>query len=85
MGLLEISLQYRVIIAIGVMLLFFSSFLISFISSQQKKLKYNKDLQALHEEKSQALKQQNELLEHRVSERTSQLSKQKEILEIALT
>ena len=84
-GLLEISLQYRVIIAIGVMLLFFSSFLVSFISSQQKKLKYHKDLQALHEEKSQALKQQNELLEHRVSERTSQLSKQKEIPEIALT
>ena len=85
MGLLEISLQYRVIIGIGVMLLFFSSFLISFISSQQKKLKYHKDLQALHEERTLALKQQNELLEHRVSERTSQLSKQKEILETALT
>lgn len=85
MVLLEINIQYRVIIGISAMVLLFSSFLIAFISNQRKKLQYHKDLQALHEEQQQTLVQQNALLEQRVSERTAELSKQKENLQTALT
>ncbi|MEP6950964.1 MAG: histidine kinase dimerization/phospho-acceptor domain-containing protein, partial [Ginsengibacter sp.] len=85
MSLLEINLQSRVIIGISAMVFLFSSFLIAFISNQRKKLKYHKDLQALHEEQQQLLIQQNALLEQRVTERTSELLQQKESLVIALT
>jgi two-component system, NtrC family, sensor kinase len=85
MSLLEINLQYRVIIGISAMVVLFSSFLIAFISNQRKKLKYHKELQTLHEEQQQALMQQNSLLEQRVNERTSELLRQKETLLTALT
>ena len=85
MSLLEINLQYRVIIGISAMVFLFSSFLVAFISNQRKKLKYHKDLQSLHEQQQQALMQQNSLLEERVNERTSELRQQKETLQTALT
>lgn len=85
MNLLEINLQYRVIIGISAMVVLFTSFLIAFISNQRKKLKYHKELQTLHEEQQQALLQQNSLLEQRVNERTSELQEQKETLLTALT
>ena len=81
MVLLEISLQSRVIIGISAMVLLFSSFLIAFISSQRKKLKYHKDLQAIQEEQQKALIQQNALLEQRVGERTTEIMQQKETLQ----
>lgn len=85
MVLLEISIQYRVFIGISAMVLLFSSFLIAFISNQRKKIKYHKDLQAIHEEQQQSLTQQNILLEQRVSERTVEILKQKETLQRTLT
>lgn len=85
MALLEINLQYRVIIGISAMVLLFSSFLISFITNQRKKLQYHKNLQAIHEEQQQALVQQNILLEQRVGERTAQILQQKETLQSILT
>lgn len=85
MVLLEISIQSRVIIGISAMVLLFSSFLITFISNQRKKLQYHKNLQAIHEEQQQALREQNILLEQRVNERTAQLMEQKEALQSTLT
>ena len=85
MVLLEISLQYRVIIGISAMLLLFISFMIAFISNQRKKLQYHKDIQAVQEAQQQALKQQNVLLEQRVSERTAEITQQKETLQTTLT
>ncbi|MEP7372210.1 MAG: ATP-binding protein [Chitinophagaceae bacterium] len=84
MVLLDISIQYRVIIGISAMVLLFTSFLVVFISNQRKKLQYHKDLQAMHEEQQQLLKDQNALLEQRVVERTAELSEQKEVLQKAL-
>ena len=85
MDLLNISIQYRVIIGISAMVLLFTSFLIVFISNQRKKLQYHKTLQAMHEEQQQALLQQNALLEQRVLERTAELSAQKETLQQTLS
>lgn len=85
MALLDISIQYRVIIGISAMVLLFSSFLVSFISSQRKKIQYHKNLQAIHQEQQQALVQQNILLEQRVGERTAQILQQKETLQSTLT
>ena len=85
MALLEISIQYRVIIGISAMVLLFSSFLVAFISNQRKKLQYHKNLQSIHEEQQQGLIQQNLLLEQRVGERTAEILKQKETLQSTLT
>jgi signal transduction histidine kinase len=84
MNLLDISIQYRVIIGISAMVLLFSSFLIAFITNQRKKLQYHKNLQAIHEQQQQVLMEQNIRLEDRVQERTQELSEQKENLQIAL-
>src|SRR5882672_6079535 len=84
MQLLEISIEYRVIIGISGMVLLFTSFLIVFIVSQRKKLQYHKDLHALHEEQQQNLTQQNILLEQRVEERTTELLFQKNELQKSL-
>ncbi len=84
MVLLDISIQSRVVIGISAMLLLFTSFLIVFISNQRKKLQYHKNLQAMHEEQQQLLKEQNVLLEQRVKERTAELSEQKEALQKTL-
>lgn len=85
MVLLEISLQARVAIGISAMVLLFSSFLITFISNQRKKLKYHKDLQAIQEKQRQSLIEQNTLLEQRVQERTTEITQQKETLQSTLT
>src|SRR6185369_3328850 len=84
MVLLDISIQSRVIIGISAMLLLFISFLIVFVVNQRKKLQYHRDLQAMNEERERLLKEQNQLLEQRVTERTAELSEQKEALQKAL-
>ncbi len=84
MQLLEISLEYRVIVGISAMVLLFTGFLIVFVVSQRKKLQYHKDLHALHEEQEQYLMQQNMLLEQRVEERTTELLFQKNELQKSL-
>ena len=81
MDLLDISLQSRVIIGISAMVLLFASFLVVFISNQRKKIRYHQSVQAMHEEQQLQLRQQNELLEQRVKERTAELSEQKETLQ----
>ncbi len=85
MNLLSVSLQSRVIIGISAMIVLFVSFIIAFIANQRKKLQYHKDLQAIHEEQQQALVLQNLQLEDRVKERTTELLKQKESLQSALS
>jgi len=84
MQLIEIDIEYRVIIGISAMVLLFTSFLIAFISNQRKKLQYHKELHAMHEEQQQALTQQNLLLEKRVLERTAELSHQTDELQKSL-
>jgi len=85
MNLLDIGIQYRVIFGISAMVLLFSSFLIAFITYQRKQLQYHKDLQLMHEEQKKSLVEQNIKLEERVKERTLELSRQKENLQLALT
>ncbi len=84
MVLLDISIQYRVIIGISAMVLLFSSFLIAFVSNQRKKIKYHKDLQAMQEAQQRSLMEQNLLLEEHVKERTAELMLQKDNLQKAL-
>ena len=84
MVLLDLSIQFRVAIGISAMVLLFASFLVAFISNQRKKLKYHRDLQAIHEEQKRSLLQQNTILEERVNERTAELQQQKENLQSAL-
>ncbi len=84
MQLLEINNLTRVIIGISAMVLLFASFIISFITSQRKKIQYHKNMQALYMEQQRTLTQQNELLEKRVENRTAELQDQKEALEASL-
>ena len=63
MHLLEINIEYRVIIGISGMVVLFTSVLIVFIVSQRKKLQYHKKLQAINEQQQHALIQQNLQLE----------------------
>lgn len=85
MYLLELGLQHRVFIGISAMVLLFASFLVAFVSSHRRKLRYHKELHALHEEQQQQLTRQNEQLEKKVQERTLELSRQKEELFQSLT
>ncbi|MEP7228847.1 MAG: ATP-binding protein [Ginsengibacter sp.] len=85
MFLLLSSTVVRVFIGISAMVLLFTSFLISFITSQRKKIQYHKNMQALFEEQQRILTDQNELLERRVEERTAELMDQKEALQASLT
>lgn len=85
MVLLEISIQYRVIIGISAMVLLFSSFLVVFITHQRKKIAYHKDVQAMQDKQQQELMNQNTLLEKRVMERTAEIHKQKETLQETLS
>lgn len=85
MKILDISLQARVAIGISAMVILFAGFLVAFIANQRKKLKYHRDLRALHEEQQRALTRQNMLLEDRVRQRTMELSGQKEELQNALS
>ncbi|MDQ6762825.1 MAG: ATP-binding protein [Bacteroidota bacterium] len=84
MYLLQINTEERVIIGISAMVLLFTSFLISFISSQRKKIQYHKDIQEAYTREQRSLTHQNELLEKRVDERTAELTEQKEALEISI-
>jgi len=84
MDLIDISIQSRVVIGISAMVVLFASFLIVFITNQRKKLQYHKNLQAMHEEQQNLLKEQNILLEQRVKERTAELSEQKDALQKTL-
>ena len=85
MYLLELKIEYTIIIGIAVMLLLFGSFLFAFFSSQKRKLQYHKELHALQEERQETLRQQNLRLEQKVKERTSELSLQKEELQKSLS
>lgn len=85
MHLLELNIQYRVLIGVAAMVLLFASFLVVFISSQRRKLQYHKSLHALHDKQQQLLTEQNIQLEKSVQERTLQISQQKEELERSLT
>jgi len=84
MVLLDISIQSRVVIGISAMLLLFISFLIVFVTNQRKKILYHKQVQTMNEERERLLKEQNQLLEQRVKERTNELLEQKEALQDAL-
>ena len=79
------DIRFLVIAGIGVMLLLFVSFLISFIINQRKKLQYHKDLQSLRGEQQQILTEQNILLDKKVKERTAELIQQKEALQQSLS
>jgi signal transduction histidine kinase len=81
MYLLQINIETRVIIGISAMVILFTSFIIAFVISQRKKLQYHKNVNALNEEQQQILTKQNELLEEKVLERTSELLQQKETLQ----
>src|SRR5690349_10697164 len=81
MYLLQINIETRVIIGISAMVILFTSFIIAFVISQRKKLQYHKNVNALHEEQQQILTKQNEVLEEKVQERTSELLQQKETLQ----
>jgi signal transduction histidine kinase len=84
MHLLDLTIEARVIIGISAMVLLFVSFLISFISSQRRKLRYHNELHALHEEQQRFLTDQNLQLEQKVQERTNELARQKEELQKSL-
>ena len=84
MYLLVTDMKVLLMIGISAMLLLFVSFLISFITSQQKKLQYHKQLQAANEREQQILTEQKIVLEQKVKERTAELSKQKEALQETL-
>ncbi|WP_020606113.1 sensor histidine kinase [Spirosoma spitsbergense] len=85
MYLFDLSIEYRVIIGISAMVLLFAGFLISFVTSQRKKIQYNQELQLLHEQQRQLLLEQNNLLEQRVQARTTELNQQKEALQTSLS
>jgi len=75
---------YRLIIGISAMVILFVSFLISFVTSSQKKLKFHKELSAANEREQKILTDQNLVLEEKVDERTEELLKQKEALQQTL-
>ncbi len=79
-----LNVEFRVILGISAMVLLFTSFLISFITSQRKKIQYHKKTQELYERQQQILREQNESLERGVEERTAELKEQKEALQASL-
>lgn len=80
----DLSLEYRVIIGISAMVILFASFLISFVTTQRKKMFYHMELQQLHEHQRIYLLEQNSLLEQHVATRTTELNQQKEALQTSL-
>ena len=84
MYLLVTDMKVLLMIGISAMLLLFVSFLISFITSQRKKLQYHKQIQEANEREQQILTEQKIVLEQKVMERTAELSKQKEALQETL-
>ena len=85
MHLLVIDLEYRVIIGISAMVILFTSFLLSFVINQRKKIQYHKSLHQLSDELQKDLTKQNEALEKGVQQRTSELLNEKEKLQNTLT
>jgi two-component system, NtrC family, sensor kinase len=63
------------------MALLFTTFIISFVTSQRKKLEYQHNMQEMLKQKQDLLSQQNEKLEKMVDERTAELNMQKEALQ----
>ncbi len=85
MYLLQISIESRIILGILAMVVLFVGFIIAFVTIQHKKLEYQKNMQAVLEQKQQLLAEQNEMLEAKVQERTAELNTQKEALQTSLT
>ena len=85
MHLSAIDIEYRVVIGITAMVILFTSFIISFVINQRKKLQYHKDLHLMNEERQRLLTEQNEFLEKGVQQRTAELFKQTETLQNTLT
>ena len=85
MHLLVIDLEYRVIIGISAMVILFTSFILSFVINQRKKIEYHKNLHLLNDELQKDLTQQNEQLEKGVQQRTAELLNEKEKLQNTLT
>ncbi|WP_121355875.1 sensor histidine kinase [Flavisolibacter nicotianae] len=85
MFLLKVDIENQVIIGISAMLLLFVSLLIAFISGQRRKLQYHQKLHALQAEQQELLRRQNSQLEQKVTERTMELSHQKEELQKSLS
>ena len=84
MYLLATDMKVLLMIGISAMLLLFVSFLISFITSQRKKLQYHKQIQDANAREQQILTEQKMVLEEKVKERTAELIKQKEALQETL-
>ncbi|SOD97860.1 sensor histidine kinase [Spirosoma fluviale] len=80
----DLSIESRIIVGISAMVLLFTGFLISFITSQRKKIQHHKELELLHEQQQQLLVEQNNQLEQRVKDRTAELRQQKEALQVSL-
>lgn len=85
MYLIQISIEIRIIIGIAAMVLLFGSFIIAFITSQRKKLEYQKNLQSMMEQEQKLLAEQNQFLEQKVTERTHELNEQKDALQVLLS
>jgi signal transduction histidine kinase len=84
MYLLQISIEMRIFIGIAAMALLFTAFIISFVTSQRKKLEYHHKMQEVLRQKQELLARQNETLELMVEDRTAELHKQKEALQGSL-
>jgi two-component system, NtrC family, sensor kinase len=84
MCLIQISIETRIIIGIGAMIVLFAGFIIAFVTIQRKKLEYQHNLQLMLEQKQEILAGQNEVLEKMVNERTAELNEQKTALQTSL-
>ena len=82
---LVIDLEYRVIIGISAMVILFTSFILSFVINQRKKIEYHKNLHLLNDALQKDLTEQNESLEKGVQQRTAELLSEKEKLQNTLT
>ena len=85
MHLLAIDIEYRVIIGISAMVILFTSFILSFVINQRKKIEYHKSLHLLNDALHKDLTLQNETLEKGVQQRTAELLNEKEKLQNTLT
>ena len=85
MHLLVIDIEYRVIIGISAMVILFTSFILSFVINQRKKIEYHKNLHLLNDKLQKDLTEQNEALEKGVQQRTAELLNEKEKLQNTLS
>jgi signal transduction histidine kinase len=84
MYLIQITVETRIIIGIAAMVVLMVGFIVAFVFIQQKKLEYQKNMQAVLEQRQQLLAEQNEMLEIKVNDRTAELKNQKEALQASL-